>query len=159
MANKTEDDPLDTSEEVCHAIIEAIPHVTWVGNLDGDVTFLNRAWAESLHPDDAPGQLAKWKQAYSEGAPYEGECRFVAKDGSYKHVSFVGVPVRDESGNITNWFGIDLDVTALKEAEELLRAKIRELEIANEAMVDRELRMVDLKDQNRRLKAQLSKHD
>ena len=83
----------------------------------------------------------------------------MAKDGSYKHVSFVGVPVRDESGNITNWFGIDLDVTALKEAEELLRAKIRELEIANEAMVDRELRMVDLKDQNRRLKAQLSKHD
>ena len=106
-----------------------------------------------------PGQLAKWKKAYSEGAPYEGECRFVAKDGSYKHVSFVGVPVRDESGNITNWFGIDLDVTVLKEAEELLRAKIRELEIANEAMVDRELRMVDLKDQNRRLKAQLSKHD
>ncbi len=174
MTDKTMPDVRSMSENVYHAIIEAIPHVIWVAQSNGDVTFLNRAWkewtgrdvkdslgtrwAESLHPDDAPVQLEKWKRAYSEGAPYEGECRFVTKDGSYKHTSFIGVPVRDESGTITNWFGIDLDVTDLKRTEAQLRDKIRQLEIANDAMVDRELRMVELKDENRRLRT-LTQHD
>ena len=174
MTDKTMPDVRSLSEDVYHAIIEAIPHVIWVAQSNGDVTFLNQAWkewtgrevkdswetrwAESIHPDDAPAQLAKWERAYSEGAPYEGECRFLTKDGSYKHASFIGVPVRDGSGTITNWFGIDLDVTDLKRTEEELRDKIRKLEIANDAMVDRELRMVELKDEIRRLRA-LTQHD
>ena len=163
-----------TTEEVYRTLVETFPHVVWVGNSDGNVTFLNQAWyewtgraveeslgsrwAESVHPDDAEALLAKWKKAYSEGAPYEGECRFVATDGSFKNATFIGVPVRDHSGKITNWVGIDIDITKLKQAEEKLQEKIRELETINELMVDRELKMVELKEEIKRLKTQLQKH-
>ena len=139
-----------TAENVYHAIIEALPHVIWVADAEGNVTYLNHAWTEwtgrdvedslgtrwteSLHPDDAPGQLAKWKRAYSEGAPYEGECRFLARDGSYVHISFIGVPVKDEAGDITSWFGIDLNVTDLKRTEEQLRDKLGQLKASEEKL-------------------------
>ena len=176
MTNKAVENVPKMREIVYQAIIEAVPHVIWVAESEGQVIFINRAWkewtgrevedslgtrwTESVHPDDAPELLAKWKRAYSEGAPYEGECRFVTKDGSSKHISFVGIPVRDESGTITNWFGIDFDVSDLKRTEKQLRDKLRQLEIANAAMVDRELRMVELKDEIRRLRTLIqNSHD
>jgi len=171
MTNETSPNQHRLRDSVYRAIIEALPHVIWVTNSEGEAIFLNRAWkewtgreveaslgsrwTESVHPDDAPALLASWQRAYTDGAPYAGECRFVAKDGSCTHASFIGVPVRNKSGNITNWFGINLDVTNLKRTEESLQEKVRQLEIANDAMIGRELRMVELKKENRRLRALL----
>ncbi len=85
-------------------------------------------WAESIHPDDAAGLLAKWEAAYSRGASYSGECRFLREDASVKHISFIGSPVRDNEGRITNWVGIDVDITEVKNAEERLKDSQARLE-------------------------------
>jgi PAS domain S-box-containing protein len=124
---------LESQEELYHTLVETLPHVVWVGNAEGYITFLNKAWKEwtgrniadslgdkwmeSLHPDDTDELLAKWERAYKSGEPYTGECRFKAKDGSYKVITFTGVPVRDASGKITSWIGIDIDITELKKME------------------------------------------
>ncbi len=159
------------TEEIYRTLIESMPHIVWVSNLEGEVTFLNKAWkdwtgrevessrgtrwAESLHPDDAPGLMTRWEQALSEGAPFEGECRFVATDGSVRHATFIGLPVRDDSGQIVSWVGANLDVTAVKNAQKRLQEKVQELEKANKLMIDRELKMIALKEKIKQLEAQL----
>jgi len=115
---------LASQETLYRTLIESIPHVIWLGGADGQVRFLNKAWqeltgrdveeslgtkwAESVHPDDAPGLLAEWELSYKQGEPYNGECRFKAKDGSYKNISFIGTPVRDKSEKVISWTGINM---------------------------------------------------
>ena len=48
-----------------------------------------------------------------------------------------------------------MDVTELKQAQTTLQQKVDELERVNEIMVDRELKMIELKEEIRALKAQL----
>jgi len=162
--------------DVYRTLIETIPHVVWVADREGNVTFLSPAWkewtgreledsygtrwTESIHPDDAAGLLAKWEAAYKEGARYEGECRFLREDGSVKHISFIGSPVRDNEGQIVNWVGIDVDITEIKNAEERLtdaqarleqrvRKRTQELERVHAEHRDLEVEL-------RRLQAQLA---
>jgi hypothetical protein len=72
-----------------------------------------------------------------------------------------GVPVRNDRGEIFCWAGINLDISRLKEAElevrrraEELRATNEELTRFNEAMVGRELRMAEMKQEINALCAQ-----
>ncbi|MEE9148370.1 MAG: PAS domain S-box protein [Candidatus Tectomicrobia bacterium] len=135
---------LAASEALYRSLVEAAPQTIWQGEADGAVSYINKAWekltgmsekdalgrgwVEALHPDDAPGLLAKWERAYKSGAPYSGECRFRAKDGSYRTVDFVGAPVRDASGRVIRWVGINTDITDRKTAEEGLRKAQEQLE-------------------------------
>ena len=130
------------TERLYHTLLESIPHVIWIADSDGQVTFLNKTWqewtgrdiedslgtkwTESLHPEDAPGLLAKREQAFAHGEPYEGECRLKIADRSYKIIAFSGTPVRDDSGKVSNWVGIDIDITERKEAEEKIQQSLHE---------------------------------
>ena len=143
---------LTAKEALYRTLIESVPHLIWLGESDGQVTFLNRAWheltgrpnedswgtgwAESLHPDDLPTVLAKWERAYKHSEPYHGECRFRASDGSYKTMTFIGTPVRDNSGEIINWVGINTDITERVQAEIELHTAKEEAEYANCAKSD-----------------------
>ena len=64
-----------------------------------------------------------------------------------------GLPVMDENGKIINWVGIGLNITAEKIAEKKLQNKILELEKINEMMVDREIKMIELKKEIQELKS------
>ncbi|MCH8330114.1 MAG: PAS domain S-box protein [Bacteroidetes bacterium] len=85
-----------TPENVYQAIIESLPHIVWVADSEGQVTYVNKAWhdltgysfeeslstgwAVAIHPKDAPELLQKWENVYENGEAYQGECRF-ASDG------------------------------------------------------------------------------
>jgi PAS domain S-box-containing protein len=60
-------------------------------------------------------------------------------------------PLRDAQGNITGIIGISRDITERKRVEEELRTRNAELTEFNELMVDRELRMIELKKEINRL--------
>ena len=157
-----------TPENVYQAIIESLPHIVWVADSEGQVTYVNKAWhdltgysfeeslstgwAVAIHPKDAPELLQKWENAYKYGEPYERECRFVSKDGTIIYCTFIGLPVRDENGEITNWVGMDLNITKEKILEKELKDKISELEKMNQMMVDREMKMIELKKEIQKLK-------
>ena len=135
-------------ELLYQTLVETIPDVIWLAKADGQVTFQNKAWleltgrspeeslgerwTEALHPDDAPSLLAKWERAYKHGEPYSGECRFRARDGSYRLVSFIGTPVRAESGRVLNWVGVNTDITDRRKAED----RLRESNARNRAILD-----------------------
>jgi hypothetical protein len=83
-------------------------------------------------------------------------------DGKYHPVLARGVPVRNDRGEIICWAGINLDISRLKEAEEEIRRRAEELRATsdeltrfNEAMVGRELRMLELKQEVNGLCVQL----
>lgn len=57
------------------------------------------------------------------------------------------IPILDERGNPIYLLGISEDITDKAKAEILLKEKIQELEKVNKIMIDRELKMVELKKQ------------
>ena len=140
---------LASQEALYRTLIEAAPQIIWVADADGQVALLNKAWrefsglsdeeslgtrwAEALHPEDLPDVLAKWERAYNHGETYSGECRFRAKDGSYQTFIFIGAPVRDNSGKIINWVGINTNIADRVEAEIALQEAKDAAEYANRA--------------------------
>ncbi|MCH7688285.1 MAG: PAS domain S-box protein [Planctomycetes bacterium] len=147
---KQAEEALRSSEALYGTILEAAPQIIWQAEADGGCSYINQAWEDILgmpkeealgfgwatviHPDDAPGLLAKWERAYAHGESYSGECRFLSKDGSYRTFDFVGLPVRDTSGEIIRWVGINTDITDRKRAEESLRRT--ELELIHSARLN-----------------------
>ena len=86
------------------------------------------------------------------GIPYELELETVRKDGSNGWMWVRGEAVKDAAGNLTALWGAAQDITERKRAEmvlrqqaEALRASNAELEQFNRAMIGRELRMIELK--------------
>ncbi|PKO43248.1 MAG: hypothetical protein CVU30_08385 [Betaproteobacteria bacterium HGW-Betaproteobacteria-3] len=126
------------------ALAEEAPQVVWNYEPDHGVTYFNRAWYDlvggapanwtgnrwilAIHPDDRAPVLQNWAASEAARAPFVGIRRLRAKDGSYRTMSYRGVPVMDENRNVIAWVGIDADVTEIKTVEEALRQSNQELE-------------------------------
>jgi PAS domain S-box-containing protein len=146
-------------------LIESIPHMVWLGDAQGRITYCNRAMREATHstmaqiqgrdwldvvrPDDIDEIRALRTAAHQHGRPYRGEARFRAADGSDRVVQYIKSPVQDEHGRVVHWVGISTDITELKAAQEKLQSSLersnRELaQIAHAASHDLQepLRMI-----------------
>ncbi|MBK5188583.1 MAG: PAS domain-containing protein, partial [Gemmatimonadaceae bacterium] len=61
----------------------------------------------------------KWDHSFRTGDPFEVECRLRrGADGSYRWFLCRALPLRDETGNITRWFGTCTDVHDQRRATE-----------------------------------------
>jgi PAS domain S-box-containing protein len=141
---KRSEEALRQSERLYRAIGESIDYGVWMCAPDGRNTYASDSflklvgmtqqqcsdfgWGEVLHPDDADRTLAAWKECVRTGGNWDIEHRFRGVDGQWHAVLARGVPVRDEQGRITGWAGINLDISALKRAEEDLQRSHDELE-------------------------------
>src|SRR6185295_13160903 len=56
------------------------------------------------------------------GIPVNAEARMRRYDGSYRWFLFRANPLRDEAGNISRWFGTNLDIDERRGSEKALRA-------------------------------------
>jgi PAS domain S-box-containing protein len=74
-------------------------------------------WGEVLHSDDAAETIAAWEECVRTQGTWEREHRFRGVDGQRYYVLARGVPLRDASGEILGWAGINLDVTRLVQTE------------------------------------------
>lgn len=95
-----------------------------------------------------------WK-TISSGKIWRGEIKNRAKDGSYYWVDTSIAPILDEHGKPVRYISVRFLITDKKEAEELQQEKTNELEALNKILVDRELKMIELKDQIAELKSEL----
>jgi PAS domain S-box-containing protein len=75
-----------------------------------------RGW-DPLHPDDLPLMRVQWPKARDEVRPFEAEFRLRRHDGVYVWMTSRAVPLLDQQGKVREWFGVNFDVTALKQAE------------------------------------------
>src|ERR1700739_252981 len=132
-----------TSEARLRKIIDTIPTLAWCSLPDGAGIFWNRrwheytglslevvrgwGWQEAIHPDDLKEITDKWLGFLAAGQAGEVEGRLRRFDGVYRWFLFRAEPLRDESGNIVNWYGTDTDIDDLKRAEPKLRQDEEEL--------------------------------
>jgi PAS domain S-box-containing protein len=74
-----------------------------------------------MHPEDRDRFNERIEKARREKAEFVQDYRIVLRDGTVKHIHGIGHPVLDETGNIIEYVGTDVDVTQRKLAEEKLR--------------------------------------
>ena len=124
-------------------IINTIPALAWSARVDGSAeTFSQQyiayvglaseqlqgwGWTVAVHPSDLSALTGTWQSIVSSGNPGEAEARLRRFDGEYRWFLFRANPMRDESGSIVKWFGINTDVEDRKRAEGALGARERDL--------------------------------
>ncbi|MBW4456368.1 MAG: PAS domain S-box protein [Nostoc indistinguendum CM1-VF10] len=74
-------------------------------------------WVDALHPDDRTSVTAIWRQAFFGRSVAVAEYRVLRHDGEYRDMAIHGVPIFDEIGEIREWVGMCVDITARKQAE------------------------------------------
>lgn len=102
-------------------------------------------WSEAVHPEDAGPTVEAWNEAVREKKTFQFEHRVRRHDGEWRRFSVRAVPVLDGHGEVREWVGVHLDVTAEREAVEALRRagaslerrvaeRTAELQTANDAL-------------------------
>jgi len=125
-------------ESTFRQIVESIPVPVAVTTPTGEVENLNQAtlkyfgrtleelkgWKSSdvVHPDDLERTISAQLEAHMAGCSYNVESRHRGADGVYRWFNVLGLPLRDEQGNILRWFHLQVDIDDRKRAEEKLKA-------------------------------------
>ena len=78
------------------------------------------AWFLRVHPGDVGRMKAIWAQAQEGRRMVELEFRLRRRDGMYRRMHTVGVPLMDQAGEVREWLGTTVDVHDRREAEEQL---------------------------------------
>ncbi|MCX6737055.1 MAG: PAS domain S-box protein [Candidatus Parcubacteria bacterium] len=153
---------LEESEEKHKYLIENSHDIIYTLTADGIFTFVSNAWTvllghpvaqvnghqfqQFVHPDDILGCMTWLKKVIETGERQQGiEYRVKHIDGSWRWHTSSAVPFKDDTGKIVGFEGIARDITERKQAEEKVKEKVDELEKMNKFMVNRELKMVELK--------------
>jgi PAS domain S-box-containing protein len=132
------------SEQRFRSLAEAVPNLLWSTAANGPASYLSPRyeeytgvkaerlvgdkWEVMVHPDDRERVRTVWAEAVRTGQSYETEYRLRRHDRVYRWFVARGVPIVDESGQITQWFGSSTDIEDLKRTEAALRRSNEELE-------------------------------
>lgn len=117
------------------------------GYAEGKLESSFQSFINAIHPDDRAMVQEAITANIEQGVDYNIEHRVVWPDGSTHWMSERGSTVRDETGKALNMLGIVQDITARKLAHDAIQTKTAELQAFNEAMVDREGRVIELKEE------------
>ncbi len=115
-------------------LAESIPQIVWSTDAVGRHDYFNRRWTEFtgiepeaiepttwqelVHPNDW-GRLAEtWQECLATGKTYDINYRFRYRDGSYRWLWVLALPLKDANGTIIRWYGTSSDIDAAKQLEE-----------------------------------------
>jgi PAS domain S-box-containing protein len=74
-----------------------------------------------FHPEDRKRVVDLFERAEIEKTEFQVDYRIVLPDGAIKHLHTIGHPILNESGDLVEFIGTTMDLTAAKQAEEALR--------------------------------------
>ena len=138
---------LEQSEEYFKRLADMSPQIIWTAKPDGTVDYFNERWYEFtgydkslgneswdsiLHPEDAESTLKVWKQAVDTGKEYNIEYRF--RDRNTNHYRwFLGkaLPLKNEDGEVSQWFGTCTDIHDQKNFSAELENKVAKQRVFN----------------------------
>ena len=149
VALRESEEALRRREKELRDILETIPAMTVTVLPDGSDVFIGKryvefsglsadkarrsGWKATAHPDDVDEHVSKWRSSLVSGEPIEIETRFRRADGEYRWFLARAAPLRDDQGNILNWYEVLTDITERKRAEERLRVQHTVAQILAEA--------------------------
>jgi len=114
-------------------LAEHIPTLCWMADAEGYIFWYNPRWYEytgltpadmegwgwqSIHDAKAlPEILERWTQAISAAVPFEMVFSLKGKDGRFRPFLTRITPAFDEHGVLTQWYGVNTDISPQLEAE------------------------------------------
>ncbi len=133
------------------ALVNNIPQHAWMCNSHSITIWYNekffsytqvpleklqtQGWAILLHPNYCESALKKWLRHFNQGLPWEDTLPLRAHDGTYRWFLCRAHPIMDLTGNITQWFGTNTDVTdqllLQEKLEKAIQARAEFLSIAS----------------------------
>lgn len=135
-------------EERFRALADNISQMVWIANRQGEMQWFNKRWYDYTgvgieeiratgwdnlhHPDHASRVIDNFRSSIKNGLHWEDTFPVRAKNGEFRWFLSHALPIRDESGNVSLWFGTHTDVTELRNAESALQQQNVELIKAKE---------------------------
>jgi PAS domain S-box-containing protein len=129
---------LQDSEARFNTLADGAPVLIWVNGLEGcefvyqsyldfigapaAVDVRGYDWAAYIHPEDREQYLEAYAAAFRARSVFEAQFRFLRHDGQYRWMKSTGRPRYDAHDTFVGFVGGTVDITDLKEAEELVRA-------------------------------------
>jgi formate hydrogenlyase transcriptional activator len=131
------------AEDRIRLVVDTTPAMLYSARPDGDLDFFNKRWLDYLgrslddisgwnwtsavHPDDLQSLIRKWRHSLATGEPYVNEARVRRADGEYRWMLLQKVPLRDQAGNIVEWYGSGIDIEEQHEARTALQKAFDEI--------------------------------
>ncbi|UYZ57876.1 PAS domain-containing protein [Hymenobacter latericus] len=121
-------------DEQIRAMTEALPLISYIQRADGQLAYVSpqwhaytgcapheaAAWQQYLHPAERRACLASFEQARRQKQPWTGKLRLRRHDGQYRWHLGRTLPMLDEQGQVTQWYGSIIDVHEQLELQERL---------------------------------------
>ena len=134
---------LERAKRRFEALITASAQVFWTTSAEGRVEedsptwraftgqtydqWRGSGWLDAVHPDDRTRTIMAWREAVASRNMYRVDYRLKSVDGDYRWTAARGVPLLDENGAVSEWVGMNEDITSRKQAEEHSNLIMREL--------------------------------
>jgi len=115
-------------------LANTIPQMAWIADTEGAVEWYNDRWYEYTgttldevkgwgwqtlaDPLVLPAVMAAWRHSIDTGDVFQMTVPLRGLDGRYRPFLTLVAPLKDESGQVMNWFGTNTDVSPLHEAEQ-----------------------------------------
>lgn len=117
---------LEESRFHFQTLTETLPQIVWSSDAEGRHDYFSKRWSEFtgippeeitedtwkhlVYPEHQKQVATVWEKARLSGEPYDLDYRFRHHSGQYRWLRVMALPVRDENGKITRWFGTSTDV-------------------------------------------------
>ncbi|WP_054530955.1 PAS domain S-box protein [Erythrobacter sp. SG61-1L] len=127
---------LSESEQRFQTLANLSPAGIFRTKLDGDCTYVNKAWldlaglereqamgpgwAKALHPQDRAKIAKLWATTVEAGARFHAQFRFLRPDGGISWVMAMATPETNDGGARVGFIGVVFDITEVVEAREEL---------------------------------------
>jgi PAS domain S-box-containing protein len=144
--SKQYEQALQESESRFRALADNIAQLAWMTDPNGWIYWYNQRWFDYTgtnldemqgwgwmkvhHPDHVERVVEKFRHHIQLGEPWEDTFPLLGKDGQYRWFLSRAQPIFDRDGQVMQWFGTNTDITAQREAEELLRQSEERFRIA-----------------------------
>jgi two-component system CheB/CheR fusion protein len=143
---------MQENEARFRTLSDAVPQIIWTNEANGKASYFNERWYDYsgldyeqsvglgweaiVHPEDAPASVERWHRALAVGEIFDTEYRLRNKDGRYCWFIGRNVPLRNEAGEVTGWFGSATDIEELKEVQEALHESRERLRVTVESATE-----------------------
>jgi len=118
---------LEERESRFRALADNISQFAWMADREGWIFWYNKRWFDYTgttleemkgwgwravhHPDHVDRVVERLQYSWDTGEPWEDTFPLRGKDGEYRWFLSRALPIRDEAGAITMWFGTNTDIT------------------------------------------------
>lgn len=161
------------SEKRFRTVADSAPVMIWMSDADKKSTYVNKVWLDftgrsleeelgegwknDVHPDDLKMISDAYEAAFAKQKPFNVEYRLRRKDGTYGWVFSRAIPHFTIDNVFLGYVGSCVDITERKEVEEQKQGYVEEIEEMNRLMVERELKMIELKEKIKQLEGHAKK--